>query len=86
MTIRELEILKAALEGDIIRQKNSEKADHPEWKQWLQDSEKVLKKVNWKLAVEMTKEEYRKQAGHNKDDDLFFKGYRPNFYFNTEVK
>lgn len=35
---------------------------HPEWKQWLQDSEKVLKKVNWKLAEEMTREAYRKQA------------------------
>lgn len=29
LTIRELEILKAALEGDIIRQKKSEKADSP---------------------------------------------------------
>ncbi|PLR72240.1 hypothetical protein [Bacillus sp. UMB0728] len=84
MTIRELEILKAALEGDIIRQKKSEKADHPEWKQWLQDSEKVLKKVNIKLAEEMTKESYKKQAEQKNDKGLFFKGYRPNFYFKTK--
>jgi hypothetical protein len=49
MTIRELEILKAALEGDIIQQKESENRDHPTWKHWLEDSEKLLKKVNVKL-------------------------------------
>jgi hypothetical protein len=46
MNIRELEIIKAALEGDIIRQKQSDNADHPAFKQWLEDSEKLLKKVS----------------------------------------
>jgi hypothetical protein len=49
MKIRELEILKAALEGDIIRQKEAENRDHPAWKHWLEDSEKLLKKVNKRL-------------------------------------
>jgi tRNA nucleotidyltransferase/poly(A) polymerase len=46
MNIRELEIIKAALEGDIIRQKQNDNADHPAFKQWLEDSEKLLKKVS----------------------------------------
>jgi hypothetical protein len=49
LKIRELEILKSALEGDILRQKESEKMDHPAWKHWLEDSEKLLKKVSIKL-------------------------------------
>lgn len=49
MTIRELEIIKAALEGDVIRQKESQKRDQYEFKLWLEDSEKLLKKVNRKL-------------------------------------
>jgi len=48
-TIRELEIIKAALEGDIIAQKNNDKLDHPAFQSWLEDSEKVLKKVSRKL-------------------------------------
>lgn len=48
-TIRELEIIKTALEGDIIAQKNSDKLDHPAFRSWLEDSEKVLKKVSRKL-------------------------------------
>lgn len=48
-TIRELEIIKAALEGDIIAQKNSEKLDNPAFQSWLEDSEKVLRKVSRKL-------------------------------------
>lgn len=45
MSIRELEIIKAALEGDIIRQKDSLSAALPEFKEWLKDSEKLLRKV-----------------------------------------
>jgi hypothetical protein len=56
MIIRELEIIKAALEGDIIRQKQSEKCDHPAWKSWLEDSEKLLKKVNKRLWNEKTRQ------------------------------
>ncbi len=56
--IRELEIIKTALEGDIIRQKNSDKATEPAFKAWLEDSEKVLKKVNKKIMTEKTKERY----------------------------
>jgi hypothetical protein len=56
MTIRELEILKAALEGDIIRQKEAENRDHPSWKNWLEDSEKLLKKVNKRLWDERAKQ------------------------------
>jgi hypothetical protein len=57
MTIRELEILKAALEGDIIQQKKSEKINHPAWKHWLEDSEKLLKKVSRKLFDMRAKQE-----------------------------
>lgn len=49
MTIKELEIIKAALEGDIVRQRKSENAEHPAWKSWLEDSEKLLKKISKKL-------------------------------------
>jgi hypothetical protein len=49
LTIRELEIIKAALEGDIIQQKENIHKDHPAWKHWLEDSEKLLKKVSMKL-------------------------------------
>lgn len=50
MKIRELEILVAALEGDIIRQKESNKRDEPAFKAWLEDSEKLLKKVRLRLS------------------------------------
>jgi hypothetical protein len=56
VTIRELEILKAALEGDIIRQKDAENRDHPAWKHWFEDSEKLLKKVNKRLWDEKCKQ------------------------------
>ncbi|TCI99987.1 hypothetical protein [Cytobacillus praedii] len=49
MSIRELEILKAALEGDILKQKESENKNHPAWIAWLEDSEKLLRKVSRKL-------------------------------------
>lgn len=52
MTIKELEIIKVALEGDIIQQKQSENRDHPDWKEWLADSERLLKKISVKL-IEM---------------------------------
>ena len=54
--VRELEIIKAALEGDIIRQKNHEKKHQPAFKAWLEDSERVLKKVHKKLMNERLKE------------------------------
>jgi hypothetical protein len=49
VTIRELEIIKTALEGDIIRQKDSHKRDQYEFKLWLEESERLLKKVSLKL-------------------------------------
>jgi len=49
MTIRELEIIKAALEGDVIAQRKSDKLEHPAFQDWLNDSEKLLKKVSRKL-------------------------------------
>jgi hypothetical protein len=57
LTIRELEIIKAALEGDIIQQKDNIHKDHPAWKHWLDDSEKLLKKVSMKLAEQKAKEQ-----------------------------
>jgi hypothetical protein len=57
VTIRELEIIKAALEGDIIRQKESDKRDNPAFKKWLKDSEKLLKKVSIKLFTEKAKQQ-----------------------------
>jgi 2-keto-3-deoxy-galactonokinase len=57
VTIRELEIIKAALEGDIIRQKDFERRDHPAFKEWLEDTEKLLKKVSNKLFTTKAKEQ-----------------------------
>jgi hypothetical protein len=57
LTIKELEILKAALEGDIIQQKDHIHKDHPAWKHWLEDSEKLLKKVSRKLFEQKAKEQ-----------------------------
>jgi uncharacterized lipoprotein YehR (DUF1307 family) len=70
MTIRELEIMKAALEGDIIRQKESEKMDHPAWKHWLEDSEKLLKKVSMKIIEMKGKQEiinHYEESDENKE-------------------
>ncbi|USK57805.1 hypothetical protein LIS82_26650 (plasmid) [Cytobacillus solani] len=55
MSIRELMILKAALEGDIQRQEKSPNAHHKEWKNWLRDTRKLLKKVSMKLLEEQSK-------------------------------
>lgn len=63
VTDRELEIIKAALEGDIIRQKNHENKEHPAFKSWLEETEILLKKVNAKL--------YRNRA-----IDQYFRGKR----------
>ena len=57
LTIRELEILKAALEGDIMVQKDY--LDEYEYKpsefvEWLIDSEKLLKKVSLRLSKELS--------------------------------
>jgi hypothetical protein len=57
LTIRELEIIKAALEGDIITQKDNIPNDHPAWKHWLEESEKLLKKVSRKLFEMKSKEQ-----------------------------
>ena len=46
---RNLAIIKAALEGDIIRQKESPNKENKEFKRWLNDSEKLLKKVREEL-------------------------------------
>ncbi|MEK4025368.1 hypothetical protein [Sporosarcina sp. FSL W7-1283] len=56
MPIRELEILVAALEGDVIRQKESDKRDEPAFKAWLEDTEKLLKKVRLRLSNEKSRE------------------------------
>lgn len=56
LTIRELEIMKAALEGDIIYQRNSTNKDKPEFKSWLKDTERLLTKVSRKLFDEKAKE------------------------------
>lgn len=64
MTDRELEIIKASLEGDIIRQKNHENKDHPAFKSWLEDTEALLKKVNAKLYRNRAIDQYLK--GRNK--------------------
>lgn len=58
MTIRELEILKSALECDIGYQRDSPNKDKPAFKAWLEDSEKLLKKVSRKLSVEKTKQAF----------------------------
>ena len=74
MSIRELEILRAALEGDIIRQKESNKLDHPAFKEWLIESEKLFKKVTLRLITENGKKEYLEES-------KFYKGYDPGSAF-----
>lgn len=60
MTIHELEIIKAALESDIIYQEKSEKANHPAFIEWLKDTEKLLKKVTIEISVRKGKEQLYK--------------------------
>lgn len=55
MSIRELMILKAALEGDIQRQEQSPNAQNKEFQKWLRDTKKLLKKVSAKLFEEQAK-------------------------------
>lgn len=43
--VKELDIIQKSLSRDIIMIRNSEFADHPEWKKRLVDTEKLLKKV-----------------------------------------
>lgn len=51
-SVREVEIVKAGLESDILRQKNylEELAERgvtrPEFDEWLKDSQKLLDKTN----------------------------------------
>lgn len=49
MEIKELEIIKAALEGDIIRQEKHPNKDELAFKYWLEDSRKLLKKITKEL-------------------------------------
>lgn len=56
MNISELEIIKAALEGDIIRQKEHENAELPQFKAWLSATEKVHKKVSNELITRKARE------------------------------
>jgi hypothetical protein len=65
MTIRELEIIKAALEVDIIYQKQSDKADHPALVEWLEDTEKLLRKVTSEISVRKAKQKLYKQITRN---------------------
>jgi hypothetical protein len=55
ITLDELEIIKSALEGDIIRQKENKKADHPAFQKWLKDTEKLHKKVANELITRKAK-------------------------------
>lgn len=55
MSIRELMILKAALEGDIQRQEKSPNVHNKEFQKWLLDTKKLLKKVSTKLFEEQAK-------------------------------
>ncbi|WP_370222024.1 hypothetical protein [Cytobacillus sp.] len=55
ITLDDLEIIKSALECDIIRQKQNEKADHPAFKKWLADTEKLHKKVSNEIITRKAK-------------------------------
>lgn len=60
--IRELEILKASLESDIInRQKKSFDVNKPAFKAWLEDSENLLQKVNLKLFQAKVREQLQEE-------------------------
>lgn len=65
-SIRNLEIMKAALEGDLMRQRESINKDKPEFKEWLRDTQSLLIHVRRLLNVELTKQSLRKQTGHPK--------------------
>jgi len=55
-SVREVEIMKAALESDILRQKNYlEELEElgivrPSFNEWLEDSRKLLRKTNSYLS------------------------------------
>jgi hypothetical protein len=55
ITLDDLEIIKTALEGDILRQKQSENVHHPAFKKWLIDTEKLHKKVANELITRKAK-------------------------------
>jgi hypothetical protein len=55
ITLDDLEIIKSALEGDIIRQKQSENAEHPAFKKWLEDTIKLHKKVSNEIIARKAK-------------------------------
>lgn len=61
MTERELAIIKAALEGDIIHQRQSDKKEHPAFKAWLQDTETLLQKVNNRIWTKKANEMNQKR-------------------------
>lgn len=61
MDIRELEILKVALECDIGYQLDSHQRNKPEFKAWLEDSRKLLKKVSKQLSDEKAKRTIREE-------------------------
>lgn len=62
LTLRELEIIKAALESDIHYQIENKNVSKEEFKLWLEDTKKLLKKVTRKLSVERAKESYKVQS------------------------
>ena len=72
--VRELEIIQTALKADIMRQRDSGELHREEFKQWYEDSQKVLKKVDkalWSAKAEPVKEgkwdvvsTYKSEDGH----------------------
>jgi hypothetical protein len=58
LRIDELQIIKSALENDISWQKENQDLNQSAFKQWLINSETVLKKINIKLSIELVKKEY----------------------------
>lgn len=64
MSDRNLAIIKAALEGDVIRQRQSPNKDRPEFIKWLKDSEKLLHKVRME---QFAREAKRFERGNSDD-------------------
>ncbi|MBN6886992.1 putative HD phosphohydrolase [Cytobacillus horneckiae] len=51
MTVKELEIIVAALEHDLTHQYKSQNKDHPAFVSWREETEKLLKKKRRELSA-----------------------------------
>lgn len=61
-TIKEYEIIIAALEGDVIRQRNHIHKSEPAFRVWLEDTEDLLHRLRLSYMNKRTIREIAKQS------------------------